>query len=94
MRILSYTNLLLLAKPGKFAVNRVEYTVSQEILDYLRANLPVSGECLFGDSRLLAFFEPKGISPGSITMFQPGGPPDPGIVISPNPDTIPAPAPV
>lgn len=94
MKVLSYSCLLTLVRTGKIVVNRVEYTVSPDIQSYLSNNLPASGEFLFGDSRLLIFFEPAGLTPGSIVMFAPGGPPDPGVqggnpAPSPDPQTGP-----
>lgn len=91
VRVLNYSQIMIVLKKGFIAFDRVVYTLSEADRLYLQSNLPVSGSNSFGDGRILGAVVG---SPGALVSFQPGGPPDPGITLSPSPQTSPAPIPV
>lgn len=91
VKVLGYSQIMLVLRRGSIAFDRVVYTISEADRLYLQSNLPESGSNSFGDGRILGAVVG---SPGSLVTFQPGGPPDPGITLSPSPQTSPAPIPV
>lgn len=90
VKVLNYSQIMTLARAGFIYVGKVLYSLSESEKQYLQLNLPLSGSNSFGDDRvLMAVLD--GSRAGSLVMFQPGGPPDPGIQVSPGVSSSPIP---
>lgn len=86
VRVLNYGQIMIVLRSGVISLDRIVYTISEADKLYIQENLPMSGSNSFGDGRILGAVVG---SPGSLVMFQPGGPPDPGVVLSPVSASVP-----
>lgn len=85
VRVLNYGQIMIALRNGVISLERVVYTLSEADKLYIQENLPESGSNTFGDGRLLGAVS----GGGSLVMFAPGGPPDPGVVLSPVSASVP-----
>lgn len=90
VRVLSYSQIMIVLRRGFISFDRVVYTLSEADKLYIQENLPESGSNTFGDGRIIGAVTGQ----GTLVSFQPNGPPDPGLTLSPGAGTIPAPAPL
>lgn len=73
MKILSYPEIIALARDHRLLLEGVEYTMSATIARYLISHMPVAGDCFVGVGVLVI-----SRSSNDIKMFLPDGPPDGG----------------
>ena len=88
VKVLNYSQIMVVLRKGFISFDKIVYTLLEADKQYIQANLPVSGSNTFGDGRLLGAVLG---SPGSLVTFQPGGPPDPGVVAASSAITTPIP---
>lgn len=80
VKVLNYGQIMIALRNGFISLDKVIYSLSNEDKLYIQENLPVSGSNVFGNGRILGAVVGN---PGSLVMFQPNGPPDPGVTSSP-----------
>ena len=78
MRVLSYGQILSALRRDKIKLEGVEYSLPSDVKTFVEANLPQAGSMLVGTNTILVAMSDieRG---GVIVMFQPNGPPDPGL---------------
>lgn len=87
VKVLNYSQIILALRRGFISFDRVVFSLKESDKLYIQENLPASGSNTFGDGRILGAVSGS----ANLVMFQPNGPPDPGIVSSPTVITAPKP---